>query len=112
MAAVKKRLTRIEPFSAAVMGGAIGFFLGLLAGVGTVLFFPAVRQNMAAMGLAQQGALADEFAKAFPIAFGWPALLLAPVGWAIGVAGAAFVAALFYNLLARRLGGIEFELEE
>lgn len=112
MVAVKKRLTRIEPFSAAIMGGATGFFLGLLTGVGTVLFFPAMRQNMAAMGLAQQGALADEWVKALPFAFGWPALLLGPVGWAIGGAGAAFVASIFYNLLANRLGGIEFELEE
>lgn len=112
MPVTRKRLTRIEPFSAAIMGGAVGFFLGLLSGVGTVLFFPAVRQNMASMGLTQQGALADEWAKAFPLAFGWPALLLAPIASAIGGAGAAFVASIFYNLLAHRLGGIEFELEE
>lgn len=112
MATLKKRLTRVEPFSAAIMGGATGFALGLLNGVGTVLFFPTVRQNMDAMGLTQLGTLVNEWAKAFPFAFDWPALLLSPVAWAVGGGGAAFVASAFYNLLAQRLGGIEFELQE
>lgn len=112
MATIRKRLIRVEPFSAAIMGGATGFFLGLLNGVGTVLFFPAMRQNMGAMGIAQGGALVDEWVKAFPFAFSWPALLLSPVAWAIGGAAAAFAGSIFYNLLAHRLGGIEFELQE
>lgn len=109
---MRKRLTRIEPVSAAIMGGATGFFLGLLNGIGTVLFFPAMRQNMGVMGLTQLGVLVDEWKNAFPFAFDWPSLLLSPIAWAVGGAGAAFVSCIFYNLLAHRLGGIEFELQE
>jgi hypothetical protein len=112
MATMRRRLTRIEPFSAAIMGGATGFALGFLNGLGTVLFFPAMRQGMSDLGLAQLTGLVNEWAKAFPFAFEWPALLLSPIAWAFGGAGGAFAACIFYNLLAKRLGGIEFELDE
>jgi len=89
-----KKITRIAPKSLAKMFGALYAIMGFIAGI----FFSLAALVMAASG--EMGGL-----------FGLAAIILLPLLY--GVLGLIFgyITALLYNLIAKRMGGIEFEIE-
>jgi hypothetical protein len=85
-----KRISRIEPWQAAKTLAAVYFVLGLLLAVPLALFAPAIS---VANG---QPAPGRGFFLLMPFAYAIGALIFVPIGCWI------------YNLVAARLGGIEF----
>ena len=96
------RIKRIEPVSCGKMSGAVYGFMGLIGGlimalVSLVGLFPTGGHN---------GAAAP-----FLLGFGVGAIVIFPVIYAVlGFIGGALMA-IFYNLAAQVLGGIQLDLE-
>jgi hypothetical protein len=89
-----KRISRIAPWQAAKTLAAVYFVLGLLIAVPLALFAPAIS---VATGEPQPG---RGFFFLMPIAYAIGALIFVPIGCWI------------YNVVAARLGGIEFTTTE
>jgi hypothetical protein len=89
-----RRISRIAPWQAAKTLAAVYFILGLLLAVPLALFSPALSE---ASGEPQPG---WGFFLLMPFAYACAALIFVPIGCWI------------YNLVAARLGGIEFSVTD
>jgi hypothetical protein len=92
-------IRRIEPMSAAKVGGMLYALLGLLFGVIFTLF-SFTGMGMMGAGMGSMGAL-----------FGVGAIIILPIVY--GIAGFIFcgIAAAFYNVAAKMAGGLEIQAE-
>lgn len=94
-------LTRIEPMSMAKIYAVIGALYGLLIGVPFAC--------MAAMIGSQLSQYGDGGAAAGSI--GFAAIIIYPIGGAIGGFIGGLISAFVYNLVAGWVGGIEMEFD-
>ncbi len=89
-----KEIRKVDPMSYAKFSGAMGFVLGLFAGLMTALFSSALSQA----GVPGAGGA------------GIAAIIITPIMYGIGGFIGGYVGALVYNMVAERAGGIKVEL--
>lgn len=100
-------IRRIGVMSAAKLGGIIGLFIGLIAGVlVTVLFSGAGPEVQHAMASQDNGPRAAMFAE-----MGAMAIVVLPIAYAIGGIIGSVIYAAVYNLAARLVGGLRIETD-
>jgi hypothetical protein len=102
-----KVLSRIDPLSVMKVGGIIYGCLGLLMGLIFAIFF-----SIGAMVGNVSGKDSFPITGAMGVVFGGMAIIIFPIFY--GVLGALIggLLSVIYNLVARKFGGVVFELSE
>lgn len=100
-------IRRVGVMSAAKLGGVIGVFIGLIAGVLVTVMFsgagPEVQHAVATQDNVPRAALFAEM--------GAMALIALPIAYGIGGIIASVIYAAIYNLAARLVGGLQIDTD-
>jgi transmembrane protein DUF3566 len=100
------RIKRIDPISAAKVGGVLYAGLGLVIGAFVSLVI---------MAIGGAAALSDEGSRAAPfvgVLFGAGSIVILPIFYGVLGAVVMLITALLYNLAAKIAGGIQIEVEQ
>jgi hypothetical protein len=100
------RIRRVDPISAAKVGGVLYAALGLVIGACV---------SLVVMGIGGVAAMSDEGSNAAPFVgmlFGAGSIVILPIFYGVIGAIGMLLTALLYNLAAKVVGGIEIEVQQ
>src|SRR5262245_13261898 len=100
------RIKRIDPISAAKVGGVLYAGLGLVIGAFVSLVIMAIG---GAAAFSDEGSRAAPF---FGMLFGAGSIVILPIFYGVLGAIMMLITALLYNLAARITGGIQIEVQQ
>ena len=95
-------IKRVNPFSAAKVGGVFGVLLGLVIGAFISLFMMAIGSATSAMTDESGGAL-------FGALFGIGSIVILPIFYGVVMFIGCLIQAAIYNVVAKWTGGLEID---